>query len=35
MNEEAAFKAFGVALDRATRIEPRRLGEVPSSKGIL
>ena len=32
---EAAFKAFGVALDRATRIEPRRLGEVPSSKGIL
>ena len=32
---EAVFKALGVALDRATRIDPRREGEVPSSKGIL
>ncbi|MCK4851931.1 MAG: imidazoleglycerol-phosphate dehydratase [Candidatus Omnitrophica bacterium] len=32
---EAVFKALGVALDRATRIDPRRSGEVPSSKGIL
>jgi len=29
---EAAFKAFGIALDRATQIDPRRKG-VPSSKG--
>lgn len=32
---EAVFKAFGVAMDEATRIDPRREGEVPSSKGIL
>ena len=32
---EAVFKALGIALDRATRIDPRREGEVPSSKGIL
>jgi len=32
---EAVFKALGVAMDRATRIDPRREGEVPSSKGIL
>ncbi len=32
---EAVFKALGIALDRATRIDPRRAGEVPSSKGIL
>jgi len=32
---EAAFKALGMALDRATRIDPRREGKVPSSKGIL
>ena len=32
---EAAFKALGIALDKATRIDPRRAGEVPSSKGIL
>jgi len=32
---EAVFKALGVALDKATRIDPRRAGEVPSSKGIL
>jgi imidazoleglycerol-phosphate dehydratase len=32
---EAVFKALGIAMDKATRIEPRRTGEVPSSKGIL
>jgi len=32
---EAVFKALGQALDNATRIDPRREGEVPSSKGIL
>lgn len=31
---EAAFKAFGVALDEATQIDARRKG-VPSSKGII
>ncbi len=34
-NLEAVFKALGVAMDRATRIDPRRSNEVPSSKGIL
>jgi imidazoleglycerol-phosphate dehydratase len=32
---EAIFKAFGIAMDKATKIDPRRTGEVPSSKGIL
>ncbi|MGB2630999.1 MAG: imidazoleglycerol-phosphate dehydratase [Candidatus Omnitrophota bacterium] len=32
---EATFKALGVAMDKATRLDPRRDGEVPSSKGIL
>lgn len=32
---EAAFKAFARALDAATQIDPRRAGEVPSSKGAL
>lgn len=32
---EAVFKALGIALDKATRIDQRRAGEVPSSKGIL
>ena len=32
---EAVFKALGIALDRATAIDSRREGEVPSSKGIL
>ncbi|MGB2599536.1 MAG: imidazoleglycerol-phosphate dehydratase [Candidatus Omnitrophota bacterium] len=32
---EAVFKALGMALDKATKIDPRRAGEVPSSKGIL
>jgi imidazoleglycerol-phosphate dehydratase len=31
---EAVFKAFGRALDAATRIDPRRSG-VPSTKGVL
>lgn len=32
---EALFKALGRALCAATRIDPRRAGQVPSSKGIL
>lgn len=32
---EAAFKAFGRALDRATTIDPRREGDLPSTKGTL
>ncbi len=32
---EALFKAFGRALDAATQPEPRRAGQVPSSKGRL
>jgi len=32
---EAVFKAFGMAMDRATRVDSRRPFEVPSSKGIL
>jgi imidazoleglycerol-phosphate dehydratase len=32
---EAIFKAFGRALDAATRIDPRRVGDLPSSKGTL
>ncbi|MFP3904119.1 MAG: imidazoleglycerol-phosphate dehydratase HisB [Armatimonadota bacterium] len=32
---EAAFKAFGRALDRATSIDPRREDDVPSTKGTL
>ena len=32
---EAVFKTLGIALDKATNIDPRRAGEVPSSKGIL
>jgi imidazoleglycerol-phosphate dehydratase len=32
---EATFKALGIALDKATTLDPRRSGEVPSSKGIL
>ncbi len=32
---EALFKALGRALESATRIDPRRLGVVPSTKGIL
>ncbi|MDD5440518.1 MAG: imidazoleglycerol-phosphate dehydratase [Candidatus Omnitrophica bacterium] len=32
---EAIFKALGIALDRATEIDPRRRQVVPSTKGIL
>ena len=32
---EAIFKALGIALDRATEIDPRRKKTVPSTKGIL
>ncbi|MFZ5625178.1 MAG: imidazoleglycerol-phosphate dehydratase HisB [Gemmatimonadota bacterium] len=32
---EATFKAFARALDAATRIDPRRAGTVPSTKGVL
>ncbi len=32
---EAIFKSFARSLSAATRIEPRRSGQVPSSKGIL
>ena len=31
---EAVFKAFGIALDQATQIDPRRK-DIPSTKGIL
>ncbi|PKI56483.1 hypothetical protein CRG98_023121 [Punica granatum] len=32
---EATFKAFARALWQATEYDPRRLGTVPSSKGVL
>jgi imidazoleglycerol-phosphate dehydratase len=32
---EALFKALGRALDIATRIDERILGELPSTKGLL
>ncbi|MFN8508778.1 MAG: imidazoleglycerol-phosphate dehydratase HisB [Dehalococcoidia bacterium] len=32
---EAAFKALARALDAATRIDPRRGGDIPSTKGTL
>jgi imidazoleglycerol-phosphate dehydratase len=32
---EALFKAWARALDRATQIDPRRAGTVPSTKGTL
>lgn len=32
---EAIFKAFGRALDAATQIDPRRVGDLPSSKGAI
>lgn len=32
---EALFKAFARALHAATRIDPRRAGSVPSTKGVL
>ncbi|MBN1353791.1 MAG: imidazoleglycerol-phosphate dehydratase [Candidatus Omnitrophica bacterium] len=32
---EAIFKALGIALDRATEIDPRRKKAIPSTKGVL
>ena len=32
---EGVFKALGRALDSATRIDPRRKDDIPSSKGVL
>jgi len=32
---EAIFKSFARAMLAATRIDPRRSGQIPSSKGIL
>jgi imidazoleglycerol-phosphate dehydratase len=32
---EALFKALGRALDEATRLDPRRAGTIPSTKGTL
>ncbi len=32
---EAAFKSLARALDEATKIDPRRLGQVPSTKGTI
>lgn len=34
-NIETVFKSLGQALDQATRIDPRREGVVPSTKGII
>ncbi len=34
-NVETVFKSLGLALDQATQIDPRRLGAVPSTKGII
>jgi imidazoleglycerol-phosphate dehydratase len=32
---EACFKALARALDAATRVDPRRKGDVPSTKGLI
>ena len=34
-NVETVFKSLGLSLDQATQIDPRRLGAVPSTKGII
>lgn len=34
-NLEAAFKALALAMDNALRVDPRRDGHVPSTKGII
>ncbi len=34
-NLETMFKSLGLALDMATTIDPRRVGKVPSTKGII
>jgi len=32
---ETVFKSLGMALDQATQIDPRREGQIPSTKGII
>lgn len=32
---EVVFKSLGIALDNATKLDPRRQGQVPSTKGII
>jgi imidazoleglycerol-phosphate dehydratase len=32
---EAAFKALARALDAACRVDPRRMGDIPSTKGVV
>ncbi len=32
---ETVFKSLGLAMDQATTIDPRRVGKVPSTKGII
>lgn len=34
-NLETMFKSLGLALDQATTVDPRRQGQVPSTKGII
>ena len=34
-NLETIFKALGLALDQATRVDPRRGKKIPSTKGII
>jgi len=34
-NLETMFKSLGLALDQATTIDPRREGQVPSTKGMI
>ena len=34
-NLETVFKSLGLALDQATRVDPRRKGVIPSTKGII
>jgi imidazoleglycerol-phosphate dehydratase len=34
-NLETMFKSLGLALDQATTVDPRREGQVPSTKGII
>jgi len=34
-NLETMFKSLGLALDQATTVDPRRVGRVPSTKGII
>ena len=34
-NMETVFKSLGLALDQATRVDPRRNGSIPSTKGII